>query len=48
MIAVSVEITADDLEGAPFTERGGIDGYAGAFGRRAEPLLDELNQELSA
>lgn len=37
VIAVSVEITPDDLEGAPFTERGGIDGYAGAFGNRAEP-----------
>ncbi|WP_433343449.1 DEAD/DEAH box helicase family protein [Micromonospora sp. CA-111912] len=48
VIAVSVEITTDDLEGAPFTERGGIDGYANTFGERAEPLLDELNQELSA
>ncbi|MEV0806733.1 DEAD/DEAH box helicase family protein [Micromonospora sp. NPDC050200] len=48
VIAVSVEITTDDLEGAPFTERGGIDGYAHAFGNRAEPLLDELNQELPA
>ncbi|MEV6798592.1 DEAD/DEAH box helicase family protein [Micromonospora rifamycinica] len=48
VIAVSVEITPEDLEGAPFTERGGIDGYAGAFGNRAEPLLTELNQELSA
>ncbi|WP_432898896.1 DEAD/DEAH box helicase family protein [Micromonospora matsumotoense] len=48
VIAVSVEITPDDLEGAPFTERGGIDGYAGAFGNRAEPLLSELNQELTA
>ncbi|MFI2664000.1 type I restriction endonuclease subunit R [Micromonospora carbonacea] len=48
VIAVSVEITAEDLEGAPFTERGGIDGYANTFGDRAEPLLDELNGELSA
>lgn len=48
VIAVSVEISPDDLEGAPFTERGGIDGYSGAFGERAEPLLMELNQELSA
>ncbi|MFI0795631.1 DEAD/DEAH box helicase family protein [Micromonospora rubida] len=48
VIAVSVEITTDDLEGAPFTERGGIDGYANTFGDRAEPLLDELNGELSA
>ncbi|NGM14498.1 type I restriction-modification enzyme R subunit C-terminal domain-containing protein, partial [Verrucosispora sioxanthis] len=48
VIAVSVEITPDDLDGAPFTERGGIDGYAGTFGDRAEPLLTELNQELTA
>ncbi|MGC4805852.1 DEAD/DEAH box helicase family protein [Micromonospora sp. DT233] len=48
VISVSVEITTEDLEGAPFTERGGIDGYANTFGDRAEPLLDELNQELSA
>lgn len=48
VISVSVEITPDDLDGAPFTERGGIDGYANTFGNRAEPLLDELNQELSA
>ncbi|WDZ84286.1 type I restriction-modification enzyme R subunit C-terminal domain-containing protein [Micromonospora cathayae] len=48
VIAVSVEITPDDLDGAPFTERGGIDGYAHTFGDRAEPLLDELNQELTA
>ncbi|MDO3704712.1 type I restriction-modification enzyme R subunit C-terminal domain-containing protein [Micromonospora sp. C28SCA-DRY-2] len=48
VIAVSVEVTPDDLDGAPFTERGGIDGYAGTFGDRAAPLLEELNQELSA
>ncbi|MFE0593975.1 DEAD/DEAH box helicase family protein [Micromonospora echinospora] len=48
VIAVSVEITSDDLDGAPFTERGGIDGYAHTFGERAEPLLHELNQELTA
>ncbi|WP_199489156.1 DEAD/DEAH box helicase family protein [Micromonospora craniellae] len=48
VISVSVEITPDDLDGAPFTERGGIDGYADTFGTRAEPLLTELNQELSA
>lgn len=48
VIAVSVEITPDDLEGAPFTERGGLDGFATAFGARAEPLIDELNRELPA
>ncbi|WP_230395595.1 DEAD/DEAH box helicase family protein [Plantactinospora alkalitolerans] len=48
VISVSVEVTTDDLDGAPFTERGGVDGFANAFGSRAEPLIDELNQELSA
>ncbi|PZF90078.1 hypothetical protein C1I93_23220 [Micromonospora endophytica] len=48
VIATSVEISPDDLDGAPFTERGGIDGYATTFGPRAEPLLTELNQELTA
>jgi type I restriction enzyme R subunit len=48
VMAVSVEITPDDLDGTPFTERGGIDGFAAAFGNRAEPLIAELNQELAA
>ncbi|WP_117213005.1 DEAD/DEAH box helicase family protein [Allorhizocola rhizosphaerae] len=47
-VAVSIEITPDDLEGAPFTERGGIDGFAHTFGHRAKTLLTELNQELAA
>ncbi|WP_326555422.1 DEAD/DEAH box helicase family protein [Micromonospora sp. NBC_01813] len=49
VIAASVAVTPDDLDGAPFTERGGIDGYVRAFGNdRAEPLITELNQELAA
>ncbi|MEQ4302537.1 DEAD/DEAH box helicase family protein [Plantactinospora sp. B6F1] len=48
VIAVSVELTPDDLDGAPFTERGGVDGFVNAFGPRAAPLITELNQELSA
>lgn len=48
VIAVSVEISPDDLDGAPFTERGGLDGFAHTFGARAEPLIDELNRELPA
>ncbi|MFV2020339.1 type I restriction-modification enzyme R subunit C-terminal domain-containing protein [Micromonospora sp. LOL_023] len=48
VIAVSVAVTPDDLDGAPFTERGGIDGYVQTFGAQAEPLITELNQELTA
>lgn len=48
VIAVSVEITPDDLDGTPFTEHGGIDGFAATFGDRAADLIPELNQELSA
>nr|MDT0660336.1 type I restriction-modification enzyme R subunit C-terminal domain-containing protein [Micromonospora sp. DSM 115978] len=48
VIASSAGITVDDLDGAPFTERGGIDGFEGAFGDAAEPLLTDLNRELPA
>jgi type I restriction enzyme R subunit len=48
VIAVSVEITPDDLDGTPFTEHGGIDGFAATFGDRATDLIPELNQELAA
>jgi type I restriction enzyme R subunit len=47
-MAISVQIGPDDLEGAPFTKRGGLDGFAHTFGPRAEALLTELNQELAA
>ncbi len=48
VIAVSMEITPDDLDGTPFTEHGGIDGFAATFGDRAAKLIPELNQELAA
>ena len=48
VISVSVAIDVEDLDGAPFTEHGGLDGFATAFGDRAEPLLTELNRELPA
>ncbi len=44
----SAGITADDLDDAPFTERGGIDGALRDLGDRAGDLLDELNEELTA
>ena len=48
VIASSAELTADDLDNAPFTDRGGIDGALRDLGDRAGALIDELNQELTA
>ena len=48
VIATSAELTADDLDNAPFTDRGGIDGALRDLGDRAGALIDELNRELSA
>ena len=48
VIASSAELTADDLDNAPFTDRGGIDGALRDLGDRAGALIDELNRELSA
>ena len=48
VIASSAGITADDLDRAPFTEKGGVDGALRDLGDRAETYLDELNGELTA
>jgi type I restriction enzyme R subunit len=48
VIASSAGITADDLDRAPFTEKGGVDGALRDLGDRAGDLLDELNTELTA
>lgn len=48
VIAASAGITADDLDEAPFTERGGIDGALRDLGDAASDLLESLNQELTA
>ena len=48
VIASSAGITADDLDRAPFTEKGGVDGALRDLGDRAEALLDQLNTELTA
>ncbi|MCA0438770.1 MAG: DEAD/DEAH box helicase family protein [Actinobacteria bacterium] len=48
VIGSSVEIRAEDLDAAPFTERGGIDGAIRDLGDKAEPLLIALNKELTA
>ncbi|AYF77809.1 DEAD/DEAH box helicase [Nocardia yunnanensis] len=48
-LANRLYVTPDDLDGVPFSERGGTDGYIREFGDdRAEQLLDELNRTLPA
>ena len=48
VIAASAGITADDLDEAPFVERGGVDGALRDLGDRAAAVIDELNAELTA
>lgn len=48
VIASSAGIRVEDLDDAPFTERGGTDGAIRDLGDRAADLLDELNAELTA
>ncbi|CCI51924.1 hypothetical protein BN13_1310006 [Nostocoides jenkinsii Ben 74] len=48
VIASSAGITADDLDRAPFTEKGGVDGALRDLGDRAETYLNQLNTELTA
>jgi type I restriction enzyme R subunit len=48
VVAQANGITVDDLDNAPFTERGGVDGAARDLGASAEALLTALNRELTA
>jgi type I restriction enzyme R subunit len=48
VIATSAGITDDDLDNAPFTERGGIDGAIRDLGVEAGTYLAQLNAELTA
>jgi type I restriction enzyme R subunit len=48
VIATSAGIRTEDLDDAPFTERGGTDGALRDLGDRAADLIDELNSELTA
>lgn len=48
VIAASAGISAEDLDEAPFIERGGVDGAVRDLGDRAGDLVDELNTELTA
>ncbi len=48
VIANSAGIRTEELDDAPFTERGGTDGALRDLGDRAGDLIDELNTELTA
>jgi len=48
VVATSAGVTADDLDNAPFTERGGVDGAVRDLGAEAATYLEQLNAELTA
>ena len=48
VIATRAGITDDDLDNAPFTERGGIDGAIRDLGVQAGAYVEQLNAELTA
>jgi type I restriction enzyme R subunit len=48
VIANSAGISVDDLDNAPFTERGGVAGAARDLGPRASELITTLNRDLPA
>ena len=48
VIAVSAGITPADLDEAPFTERGGVDGALRDLGDKAAEYVEQLNEELTA
>ena len=48
VIAVSAGISPDDLDNAPFTERGGVDGAIRDLGLNTATLIDQLNSNLTA
>ncbi|MGY1748828.1 type I restriction endonuclease subunit R [Modestobacter sp. SYSU DS0511] len=48
VVATSAGVSPDDLESAPFTERGGVDGAVRDLGPDAGSLIEQLNSELTA
>ncbi len=47
-IIQSTHVSIEDLDLAPFTERGGVDGAGNALGADAQKIIDELNESLAA
>jgi type I restriction enzyme R subunit len=48
VIAVSAGVSPEDLDNAPFTERGGVDGAIRDLGPNVATLIDQLNINLTA
>jgi type I restriction enzyme R subunit len=48
VIAVSAGISPADLDEAPFTERGGVDGALRDLGAKAADYVEQLNEDLTA
>jgi len=48
VITVSAGIAPEDLDGTPFSDRGGVDGAVRELGPDTESILDALNRELTA
>ena len=48
VIATSAAVSVDDLDNAPFAERGGVDGALRDLGAEAGTYLEQLNAELPA
>lgn len=47
-IAASMSLRKDDMDEAPFSERGGLGKAYAIFGNQLEPLLNELSEVLAA
>jgi type I restriction enzyme R subunit len=47
-LAANLEITAEDLDYAPFAQKGGLGGAFRVFGEELNPLLNELTEVLAA
>jgi type I restriction enzyme R subunit len=48
VVATSAGVTADDLDNAPFVERGGVDGAIRDLGNATERYIKQLNEALTA
>jgi type I restriction enzyme, R subunit len=48
VIATSAGVSPDDLDNAPFAERGGVDGALRDLGAEAAHYVNRLNEELTA
>jgi len=48
VIATSAGVTVEDLDNAPFSERGGLDGALRDFGTEAATYLSRLNAKMTA